>query len=143
MTVIPYSSKYFSDSVDLFVDVYSDSNGTWSSAKAGEYLQRILNLGTEYCFVALEGDQYIGSVFSFLCPNYDTDLLFIDVVQVKSEFRRKGVASALLEKVLEKAKREKISSVNLWSDSSSEFPISWYTSLGFKTTKWVELDRVM
>jgi GNAT superfamily N-acetyltransferase len=94
--------------------------------------QRLLELGPEGCFVISQGDVVAASATVVL---YGTDLAWIGMVLTLPEFRKQGLASRLMERVLEVAVSRSVGKVGL-DATDMGFPL--YRTFGFETECIVE-----
>lgn len=78
------------------------------------------------CFVALEENTPVGFLVLHM-GEYGV----IQLLAVESDYRRKGIGSALLQKAIDKAKEEKCKGVTLDVRSSNHKAIVFYKAKGF------------
>ncbi len=143
MKIKKLESKYLDDMAELFVAEYSeDAEGRkWDKAKAKEYLKRNVSEYPAYNLEALTDDgELMGAIFCGLRPYYTHNALSIDSIQIKEEYRNKGVGKGLFAAVLDIAKKNGIKKAHLLADGRTDFPKSWYERIGFRPTGWVEYE---
>ncbi|MBN1262941.1 MAG: GNAT family N-acetyltransferase [Candidatus Pacebacteria bacterium] len=141
MKIINFDEKYFPQMGELFVDVFSESEAIWDAATAISYLRQNTSQSAGYCFVAVDDrDRCLGGIFCRPMPYYQGVLLFVDCVQVRKDFRCQGVATALLQRAVQEAKKNGLEGIQLLADARQNFPQSWYRRLGFKRTGWEEYE---
>jgi len=95
-------------------------------------------LKTGNCFVAEERDDVIGHVASqTISYMHGVDkLLWIEYVVVKPEFRKRGVGTALLQKLLDFAKRNGIDRIYTTINPDNEASIKLHQKVGFNVKSW-------
>ena len=105
MKIIPYDGQYLDELVTLLVEVFTEP-GTieWDEVTAKRYLLQNTKPFSTYCFVALdEARACMGGIFARIEPYGVGDMLYIDALQIKQQFRKQGVAKALMKTAIEKA----------------------------------------
>ncbi|MBI2442302.1 MAG: GNAT family N-acetyltransferase [Candidatus Levybacteria bacterium] len=140
MKIVKFEEKYTDEMVRLYQNEYSeDETHKWSYEKAKESLETCWNYFPDYSFVALdEAGICMGGIFNLVNPYFQSDVLFVISIQVKPEYRGKGVAKGLLKKAIEVAGEKKITGVRLLTDVRKEFPKSWYEKIGLKRSGYIE-----
>lgn len=104
----------------------------WNQTEAD--WRRLITLEPEGCFAAIEGDQLIGTTTT---TTYGDELAWIGMVLVDPEYRRRGIATRLVETALAYLDG-KVAVVKL--DATAEGgPV--YEKFGFKTESLVERWR--
>ena len=140
MKIIPFEEKYADEMIQLYQDEYSENeNHTWSYEKAKESLEVCWKYFADVNFVVVDDSgELMEGIFNLINPYFQSDVLFIISIQVKPEFRGKGVATALLKNAVEVAKAKGITGIRLLTDERKEFPKSWYEKLGFQKSGYTE-----
>jgi GNAT superfamily N-acetyltransferase len=64
---------------------------------------------------------------------YDRKVMFIEVLYVKDEFRKKGIGKMFFNKIKEIANENDIMSIELWAWEFNQNAIEFYEHLGMKT----------
>jgi ribosomal protein S18 acetylase RimI-like enzyme len=143
-SIVCFENKYLDDMAQLFVKEYSEKDAEWNKKTAKRYLLNDTETSPDYCYAAIDkNNKCIGAIFCRLDPYYKGNLLFIDSLQVYSNFRKQGIATALLKKVKRICKKNKIIGIHLLADNTKDFPKEWYKKLGFEKTDWVEFEVSM
>jgi N-acetylglutamate synthase-like GNAT family acetyltransferase len=142
MQVVAFDERYADEMARLYAESYSESEDKkWTVGKARESLEVCYKYFRDYCFLAMdENGKCMGGIFCLNNPYYDGNILFIISVQVKPEYRKLGVGEALMKEVINKAKESALKGVRFLTDSRKEFPKSWYKSIGFKESGYVEYE---
>lgn len=71
-----------------------------------------------------------------LKPEYTKYIIASHILIVHPDYRRKKIATKLLTKIITKAKNKyEIGDIESSVNSLTNFPISWYESIGFKEKK--------
>jgi predicted N-acetyltransferase YhbS len=139
--IIEFDERYLQEMGELFVEVFSEPGYEWNVKTAKQYLMRAVRENSGYSLVAIDESGVCGGgVFGRVDPYYRGKLLLVDVLQVKAEFRGKGVAKELFMSLVTKAKEAQIDGLHLLVDVDAEFPKDWYERLGFRPTGWVEYE---
>ncbi|MGV8080928.1 MAG: GNAT family N-acetyltransferase [Syntrophales bacterium] len=134
--IIHFREEYLTDIAESFVQSFN----TWDSLKASVYLKNIYKSNPDQCFASIDfSSNCEGAIFGKVVPYLQGEMYVIEVLQVKEEFRKRGVGSALLEKVRETAIRGNIAFLGMSVPLGKKFPLSWYEKIGFKRTGWVEV----
>ncbi|MBS3935594.1 MAG: GNAT family N-acetyltransferase [Sulfuritalea sp.] len=92
----------------LLRQVYAESpyHETWSESSAAEYLEAFFRIDPRGCFVAVEQEAVIGSIFSYSYPWSTGVVLFIQELFVSEPGRRKGVGRGLVARVVDSKGRD-------------------------------------
>lgn len=94
--------------------------------------RRLLRLGPRRCFAATVGERLVGTTTT---TSYGKDLAWVGMVLVDSEFRRRGIATALVRAALDGLEADGVSAVKL--DATPEgAPV--YGGLGFEAESRIE-----
>ncbi len=101
----------------------------------GEKAARHMHLVDGFSIVATHGNRLVGliSVYRKALPPplqgaFDW---YIDILEVDQEYRRKGLATHLIETVIERAKAERVYQVRSWSSEDKLEAIPMWKALGF------------
>lgn len=126
----------------LYCDTYQDLGYEWDLETSKKYLQHYFCPEfAKYCLAAVDDSgNCLGAIF---CNTdfYETGKsLYVGQVQVKPEFRKLGIAKALITKVLELAKENGCVGTHLLADST-KFTPDFYKSLGYESTGWIEMEK--
>lgn len=110
-----------------------------------EYVDRFINRPVflpEGCFVALDGDEWVG-ISELVRDHEDTTLLYTGLTGVRREYRRQGLATALKVKALLFARS--IGALRVETDNEENNPMFQINlQLGFKPIPaWVEYRKVL
>ena len=144
MNIVPFSEKYLEPITAIFVREFSEVGKPWTIENAVNYLKLWYERFPEYSLAALDQDgALMGGIFCFILPYYDGLLLTIDVLLVNDQYRRQGVAKALMRQIRQIARENHIKYVQLQADERKEFPLSWYRRLGFYKNGWICLEAVL
>ncbi len=99
MHIDPLNESNLNDLTDLYVEMFPDTD----CHEEWQMLEGILRSKTESCFLVKETNQYIGFIHLSLRSDYvegseHSPTAYIEAIYVRPEFRRKGIAAALLKK---------------------------------------------
>ncbi len=134
--------KDIEEVVKLIIESYKkeDKSRIWTENIAREYLRRIYKLNREVCYVAQEGEKIIGVALCRIRPEFNKIKVISDMLLVHPEYRRKKVATKLLNKLLTKAKNKfNVMEIETSIYTLLDFPIIWYESIGFRKLKNIEI----
>lgn len=92
----------------LLRKVYSEPpyHETWSESSADEYLEAFFRIDPGGCFVAVEQEVIIGSIFSYSYPWSTGAVLFVQELFVAEPGRRKGVGCGLVARAVDSKGRD-------------------------------------
>lgn len=134
--------KDIEEVVKLIIESYKkeDKSRIWTENIAREYLRRIYKLNREVCYVAQEGEKIIGVALCRIRPEFNKIKVISDMLLVHPEYRRKKVATKLLNKVLTKSQNKfNVQEIETSIYTLLDFPIIWYESIGFRKLKNIEI----
>lgn len=128
----------------LFVDSYKkeEKHRRWKIEFAKKYIFNIYRIHKDICFVAVENNKIIGVALSEIIPEFSKEVVVSKVLLIHPDYRRKKVGSKLLRKICIKAENKynlKEIETNIYT--LTNFPITWYESIGFRTKKYYETTR--
>jgi N-acetylglutamate synthase-like GNAT family acetyltransferase len=141
MKIVPFENQYLEEMAQFFVQEYSEIDRKWDLVTTRKYLKRNSDNFPQYCFVAIDDqNNCLGAIFGRLDPYYTSNMLLIDSLQVKKEYRQQGIARKLIKTIFNVAKKDNIVGVHLLADAREGFPKNWYTKMGFELTGWTEYE---
>ena len=99
----------------------------------GEKVARHMHLHDGFSIVALDHETLVGliSVYGKKLPVLDIVDWYIDILEVHKEFRRRGIATHLIELVYKAAKERGIYQIRSWSSEDKDEAIPMWKALGF------------
>jgi len=101
----------------------------------GEVAARHMHLDDGFSIVALAGDEpvgLIGVVWRALPPPLPpTEEAFIDIIEVRADFRRRGIAAQLIALSAERARSRGAYQLRAWSSEDKFEAIPMWRALGF------------
>ena len=124
----------------LFMEVYAEPpyNEKWTEKNALAKIKMFYK--TERILVAIEDNKIVGLII-YQKIIWDTALkVFIDEVGVKKEYRNKGIATQLLKKVEEDAKKEGLVTIELISNMKSK-AFNLYKKLNYHETDCILMEK--
>lgn len=128
----------------LFVESYKkdSKNKRWEETLAEKYILMIYRLSKDLCFVAIENEKIVGVVLGLIIPEFNKEIVEIKTLLVHPKYRRQKIASKLVRKICIKAENKyNIENVEASMDTLTNFPITWFESIGFRTRKHYEITR--
>jgi len=83
----------------LFIFFQEDDGNLRPSLASGKYLQQLIANKSYHIFAALDGENVIGGLTAYELPMYygHTNEMFLYEIAVRPEYRRQGIATALIE----------------------------------------------
>jgi aminoglycoside 3-N-acetyltransferase I len=98
------------------------------------YLERLLSSDTFVTVAAFSGDKVVGGVVSYVLPKFEqarSELYMYDVA-VDEDYRRRGVATAMIARLQELAAERGIYVIFVQADYGDDPAIALYTKLGVR-----------
>lgn len=140
MKIIKYTSEYQDQVGELFLETDPEESRKWNKQTAIKYLQNDVQLSPGYCLIALFESEMIAAIFCRVDPYYKSNLLFIDEIMVKKQWRRRRVATKLLDHILKHIKHQNFQGIYLLTQNKNDYVYNWYQKMGFKPTGWIEME---
>ena len=104
-------------------------------AEWGENAARHMHLTDGFSIVALEGEILVGliSVYAkmLLVPLEESFDWYIDILEVSKDYRRRGIATHLIELTIQRAKEAGVYQLRSWSSEDKIEVIPMWKALGF------------
>ena len=101
----------------------------------GELQARHMHLEDGFSIVAMHGNSFVGLIsiaWKLLpAPLPKTSEGFIDIIDVKQDFRRRGIARRLVDLSCERVREEGAYQIRAWSSSDKVEAIPMWKALGF------------
>ena len=144
MRIRLFNKKDLEESVVLIIDTYKKENKKkrWTKDMAEKYLLMHFRMNKDLCFVATENQKIIGIGLCMVKPQYNKNIIDSHILIVHPDYRRKKIATKLLKKMILKAKNKYgIDEIESSVESLTNFPISWYESIGFREKKHYTLIK--
>jgi len=138
MRIRLFNKKDLEEATQLILTSYKkeDKKKKWTKEMAEKYLLMHLRMNKDLCFVATEEQKIIGIGLCMLKPAYNKVIIDSHILIVHPDYRRKKIATKLLSKIITKANNKySIDEIESSVTSLTNFPISWYESIGFKEKK--------
>ncbi len=116
----------------LYADVFGDA-ASYADAKPDHaYLSALLSQSGNIALVAVSGDTVIGALTAYTLPKFEQarSELYIYDLAVAANWRRRGVATALIAKVQMIARKTGAWVVFVQADYGDDPAVALYTKLG-------------
>ena len=101
----------------------------------GEKAARHMHLTDGFLIVALEGEILVGLISVYAktlsAPLEESFDWYIDILEVSKDYRRKGIASQLVELAIQRAKEAGVYQIRSWSSENKIEAIPMWKALGF------------
>ena len=128
----------------LFVESYKkdSKNRRWEESLAEKYILMMYRLCKDLCFVAIDNEKIVGVSLCLTIPEFNKEIIELKTLLVHPKYRRQKIASRLVRKICIKAENKyNIKEVEASMDTLTNFPITWFESIGFRTKKHYEVTR--
>ena len=128
----------------LFVESYKKDEKArrWDEAYAEKFILMQYRICRDLCFVAIDNDKIVGVALAIVLPEFNKEIIDFKVLLVHPDYRRKKIGSKLMRKVCVKAENKyNIREIESSIYTLTNFPITWYESIGFRTRKNYEVTR--
>jgi len=116
----------------------------------GEKSARHMHLEDGFSILAMQGERFVGLISVYWnilpLPLPETCEGYIDILEVHKDFRRKGIATQLINLSLERAKENGAYQIRAWSSLDKSEAIPMWKALGFglcPTTTYPKGQEVM
>ena len=124
---------------ELFCEMWPDL--TISEEKV--FCEKIYNSTIDECFLAKEGDAYVGFAYVRLRTDYvegatETPTLYLEGIYVHSDFRKKGIASDLLQATIQWGRNQGCTELGSDTELTNLGSLQFHRKLGF-----AEANRVI
>ena len=101
----------------------------------GEKVAQHMHLEDGFSILAMDGDNLVGLISVYWrtlpAPLPETCEGYIDILEVHRDFRRKGIATRLIDLSLERANEEGVYQMRAWSSLDKQEAIAMWKALGF------------
>ena len=121
------------DAPNSFRDTYSDIAARPASYW-DDFTRSVTQADRNVMFLAFEEDKPVGSVFGLVDRVQSSRTGGVGGMWVDPMWRRRGIGEALLQEVLDWARRRGFERLRLWCVADSPGPASLYRKLGFRET---------
>lgn len=116
----------------LFGRVFDDEDSYMRQPPGDDYLRRLLASDTFVAVVALVGGRVVGGLAGYMLHKFEQarSELYIYDLGVDADHRRRGIATALIERVRELAGERGAHVIYVQADHGDDPAIALYTGLG-------------
>lgn len=138
MRIYLIKKNCFDEVAKLFVKAYEkeEISKRWTEKMATEYILQQYRINKELCFVCTENNKIVGVIFGYIKPEFNKYVFKNTTLIVHPEYRKKRVATRLINRLYAKVMTKyNIDLVETGIDTTINFPISWYESVGFRERK--------
>lgn len=138
-SIVEASDNNLNECASILCQEYNNNmlNEGWAKEDALKYCKFYFKLQPDIFFVAKNDSEVVGFTFAYIKPWAKGNILMLEELCVKKEFRRKGIAKRLLQRIISTALINH-NIVNIKGETygtTYEMPFSWYQRLGFYTNK--------
>lgn len=120
--------------LDLFGRAFEDASSYLDKQPENRYLQRLLNTDTFVAIVAQTGSRVVGGLAGYVLPKFEQSRseFYIYDLAVDAAYRRRGVATAMIERLKRLASTRGIHVIFVQTDLRDDPAIALYTKLGVR-----------
>lgn len=144
MTIRLLKRSDINEVAKIFVESYKkeDKARRWDEKLAEKYVLIHYRVCKELCFVAVDSERIVGVALASVIPEFNKEIVEFKVLLVHPDYRRKKIGSKLMRKMCIKAENKYgINEIEASIYTLTNFPITWYESVGFRTRKHYEVTR--
>ncbi|RMA42479.1 AAC(3)-I family aminoglycoside N-acetyltransferase [Rhodophyticola porphyridii] len=122
----------YGEMLDLFAEAFDDPESYSSARPSPDYRHVVLAKQDFFALVALAGGRVVGALVAYELPKFEQDRseFYIYDLAVAEEWRRQGVATAIIGDLGEIAKASGDSVMYVQADYGDDPAIALYTKLG-------------
>lgn len=127
-----FEVETFKKLLAVFADSFDDTDREANKIPDDTYLADVLAKPDFYALVALRDGEVLGGLtaYELMLPTKKSKELYIYDLAVNAQYRRQGVASALLEGLRTIAKEKDIALFFVEAETEDKEAVSFYRSLG-------------
>lgn len=118
----------------MFGEAFGEPD-TYTAAQPDDaYLKQLLSSSTFIAIAALDGSDVVGGIAAYVLPKFEqarTELYIYDLA-VDEAYRRRGVATAMIEELKKVAVPRGIYVIYVQADRGDDAAIALYTKLGVR-----------
>lgn len=117
-----------------FGEVFGEVDTYGEKQPGDDYLRRLLSSEYFIAFIALKGDEVVGGIAAYELKKFEQERseIYIYDLAVAAAYRRKGIATALIQALSKIAKARDAHVVFVQADPGDEPAIALYTKLGVR-----------
>lgn len=143
MIIKPFEEEYIDEMTRLFMKVFSEPGRKWGYKQSRYWIEEDFKKFPQYCFMAFDekNSRCMGAIFGSIRPYWQGEYLYIADLMIKKEYRRQGVATTLMRKIMDTARENNLSGAILQADNRIDFPKKWYQKMGFRPNGWEEFGH--
>ena len=130
----PGDEQSFYAMLALFASVFDEYETYQSNCPSSNYIARLLSNPGFVGLVALQGDQVVGALAAYELPKFEQERseFYIYDLAVDARFRRRGIATALINETRDIARQRGGWVVFVQADQGDDPAISLYSGLGVR-----------
>ncbi|PSB36767.1 AAC(3)-I family aminoglycoside N-acetyltransferase [Aphanothece minutissima] len=116
----------------LFGEAFDDPESYLHHQPSDAYLTRLLASDTFIAVAAFAADQMVGGLAGYVLPKFEQERseFYIYDLAVAEEFRRRGIATALINTIRRIAQQRGIHVIYVQADYGDDPAVALYTKLG-------------
>ncbi len=127
--------KYRKDLTEIMETILADNiTQNYPKDLAEQYVSKLYGYvedGTAIVVAAMVEKELVGFVWGYELSIFDEKRLHIDMIGVKEEYRKKGIASMFLKLEKQEAKKKGIDIIEAMTTRNNEKAYNWFHSMGF------------
>lgn len=133
-TLAPADASTMRAMLECFGDAFED-RATYVAAQPDDaYLQRLLASDTFVAVAALADERVVGGLTAYVLPKFEQGRaeLYIYDLAVDAAYRRRGIATAMIEHLRALARARGVYVIFVQADHGDDAAIALYTKLGIR-----------
>lgn len=127
--------QLFDGMLDLFAEAFEDEESFSRRRPSQAYRLKLLGSDQFIALVAVRDGGVVGALTAYEIVKYEQERseLYIYDLAVSPAFRRQGIATALISRLLEIGDRRGVSSIYVQADADDEPAVALYARLGSRS----------
>ena len=120
------------DMLRVFADAFEDPDSYLTRQPSDAYLERLLASEAFLCVAAFSGDEVVGGLAAYVLPKFEQPRseLYIYDLAVHAEYRRRGIATSMIEVAQRLAAESGSHVLYVQADPGDDPAIALYSKLG-------------
>jgi aminoglycoside 3-N-acetyltransferase I len=131
-TLTPGDTAMFRDMLTLFGEAFEDQDTYTAKQPDDGYIDDLLSDRNFMALVARSGDEVIGGIAGYVLPKFEQarSEFYIYDLAVDEQYRRRGVATALIEELKAVCARRGVYVIFVQAEHGDDPAVALYTKLG-------------
>lgn len=118
--------------LSMFGRAFEDIETYETAQPSREYLAKLLSNNDFIAIAAIDGEKTVGGIAAYVLHKFEQERneIYIYDLAVDENFRRRGIAARMIEKLREIARKRGVWVIYVQADSGDEPAIALYSKLG-------------